>query len=136
MLLVILVPLVLGAVALAVRSNERRPLVLLAGALLHAAGVAVLFASPPARHPGEWLAFDAMGKVALLTTTILFVASAVYAQGYLRRRADRDNRIFVGGLLAMLGAMTTVAFSHHLGLSWVAIETTTLASVVVSIATQ
>ncbi|WP_242346455.1 proton-conducting transporter transmembrane domain-containing protein [Anaeromyxobacter terrae] len=128
MLFVILAPLVLAPAALAVPSNRRRPLVLLAGALLHAAGVAALFASPPPPRAGAWLAFDPMAKVTLLTTTVLFLAAAIYAQGYLARRKDRDNRVFVGGLLLLLAAMTTVALSQHLGLSWVAIEATTLAS--------
>ncbi len=128
MLLPIVLPLLLGGVAFAVPSNERRPVVLLAGALVHAAAVSALFVASPAPTPGAWLALDAIGKVALGTTTVLFVAAAVYAQAYLRRRADRDNRVFVGGLLVLLSAMTTVALSHHLGLSWVAIEVTTLAT--------
>jgi hydrogenase-4 component F len=127
-LLVIAAPLVAAAVAFTVGSNERRPLALLGGALVHGAGVAALLLRPPETGPGAWLAVDAMGAVTLLTTTVLSVAASVYAQGYLRRRADRDNRVFVGGLLVLLSAMTTVALSHHLGLSWVAIEITTLAT--------
>jgi hydrogenase-4 component F len=127
-LLPILGPVALSLVAFAVPSNRRRPLALLAGALLHAGGVAALFVAPPPARPGAWLALDALGKVALLTTTVLFVAAAIYAQGYLARRGDRDNRVFVGALLFLLGAMTTMALSHHLGLSWVAIEASTLAT--------
>jgi len=126
MLLVVLAPVVFGAIAFAYPSNRRRPVALLAGAAVHAAGVAALLAAPGEEVPGRWLALDAIGKVALGTTTVLFLAAAVYAQGYLARREDRDNRVFVGGLLVLLGAMTTVALSHHLGLSWVAIELTTL----------
>ena len=126
MLLVILAPLAFAAVALALPSNRTRPWVLLAGALVHAAGVSWLFATAPAPRAGDWLALDAIGKVTLLTTTLLFVASAVYAQGYLSRRQDRDNRVFVGGLLGLLASMTTVALSHHLGLTWVAMEASTL----------
>src|SRR6266540_4120661 len=126
MLFVILAPLALAAVALAVPSNRRRPVVLLAGALLHAGGVVALFVSPSPAAPAAWLAFDPLAKITLLTTTILFVASAVYAQGYLAQRTDRDNRVFVGGLLGLLGTMTTVALSQHLGLTWVAMEASTL----------
>ncbi|HET7825471.1 MAG TPA: proton-conducting transporter membrane subunit, partial [Anaeromyxobacter sp.] len=118
----------LAAVAFATPSNARRPLVLLTGALVHAGGVAWLFAASPAARRGTWLALDPIGQVTLLTTTILFVAASVYAQGYLARRHDRDNRVFVGGLLALLGSMTTVALSHHLGLTWVAMEASTLAT--------
>ncbi len=126
MLLIILAPLAIAALALAAPSNRRRPAFLLAGAVLHAGGVAALFVSPPHAGPGAWLAFDPLAKVTLLTTTILFFASAVYAQGYLAMRTDRDNRVFVGGLLGLLGTMTTVALSQHLGLTWVAMEASTL----------
>src|SRR6266545_1211651 len=126
MLFVIIAPLALAAVAFATPSNRHRPVALLAGALLHAGGVARLFVTSPTAGDGAWLALDALGKITLLTTTILFLASSVYAQGYLAQRPDRDNRVFVGGLLGLLGAMTTVALSHHLGLTWVAMEASTL----------
>lgn len=128
MLFVILAPLALAAVAFAVPSNRWRPLALLGGALLHAGGVVALLVSPPPRRAGAWLALDELGTITLLTTTTLFLAAAVYAQGYLVRRADRDNRVFVGGLLGLLGAMSTVALSHHLGVTWVAMEASTLAT--------
>jgi hydrogenase-4 component F len=127
-LLVILAPFLCAAVAFLVRSGRRRPLALLAGALAHAAGVGRLLLSPPALSPGDYLGVDALTKIALLTTTVLFLAAAVYAQGYLARRSDRDNRVFVGGLLVLLGTMTTVALSRHLGLTWVAMEASTLAT--------
>jgi hydrogenase-4 component F len=127
-LLLVLAPLVCAAVAFVVPSGRRRPLALVAGALAHAAGVARLLASPAAPAPGDYLGADALSKVALLTTTTLFLAAAVYAQGYLARRADRDNRVFVGGLLVLLAAMSTVALSRHLGVTWVAMEAATLAT--------
>jgi len=128
MLFVILAPLLCAAVAFGVPSNRRRPIALLAGALAHGGGVAALLrsAAPPAR--GDWLGLDALSTLTLLTTTTLFLAAAVYAQGYLSRRSDRDNRVFVGGLLVLLGAMTVVALSRHLGLTWVAMEAATLAT--------
>jgi hydrogenase-4 component F len=128
MLLVILAPLALAAVALAVPSGALRPRVLLAGAAVHAGGVASLLAAPPPLAAGDWLGVDAVAAITLLTTTVLFLAAAVYAQGYLALRHDRDNRVFVGGLLGLLGAMTTVALSRHLGLTWVAMEASTLAT--------
>ncbi len=128
MLLVILAPLALAVVALGVPSNGPRPRVLLAGAAVHAFGIATLLASPPPLAAGDWLGVDPVAKITLLTTTVLFAAAAIYAQGYLALRSDRDNRVFVGGLLGLLGAMTTVALSRHLGLTWVAMEASTLAT--------
>ncbi len=124
---VLLVPLLLGAAALAWPDGRSRPRLLLLGAVVHAGGIVGLWIRPgPALLEG-YLYLDAPGKVVLSTATALFLATAVYAQGYLRRRHDRDNRVFVAGLLALLFAMTAVGLAQHLGVLWVAIELTTLA---------
>ena len=125
---VLLAPLVLGFAGLGWPDNRTRPRILLAGALIHAAGMAGLWILPGPPILEGYLALDAPGKVVLSTTSALFLASAVYAQGYLRHRADRDNRVFVGGLLVLLFAMTAVGLAQHLGVLWVAIELTTLAT--------
>jgi hydrogenase-4 component F len=126
LLLLALVPLLFAVLAFALPDQRRRPLALLAGASLHALLVLVTWIRPPAPALGGWLLLDAPGKLVLAVTSALFLFCAVYAQGYLARRADRDNRVFVGGLLVLLSAMTVVALSQHLGLLWVAIEITTL----------
>ena len=128
LLLLVLVPLGLAAVAFAVGDQRRRPRVLLAGAAFHAALVAWFWVRPPAPALEGWLALDAPGKLVLSTASALFLACAVYAQGYLAYRRAWDNRVFVGGLLVLLPALTVVALSQHLGLLWVAIEVTTLAT--------
>ena len=75
-------------------------------------------------------------------TSLLFLAAAVYAVGYLAQRGaastpttDEDlpftnfpEAIFTGCLLVFLATMSLVAVSRHLGLMWVAVEATTLAS--------
>jgi hydrogenase-4 component F len=127
-LLVILAPLLLAGVAFAMPRSRWRPAMLLPAALLHAVGVARLWVAPPAPRPGAWLGLDAPGLLALTVMSALFLTCAVYAQGYLARRSDRDDRAFVGGLLILLAAVTTVALSQHLGLLWVAIEVTTLST--------
>src|SRR5512137_625592 len=127
-LLIILVSFVLGASAFAWPDNRTRPRLLLVGAVIHLAGVVSLWIQPEPPVLSGYLFLDAAGKVVLGTCSVLFLASAVYAQGYLRRRDDRDNRVFVGGLLVLLSAMTTVGVAQHLGVLWVAIEVTTLAT--------
>src|SRR5512141_2845714 len=128
MYFLVLAPLALAVLAFADPSPRRRPVMLLAGGFLHLGCLGLLWVRPPAPALGGWLELDPLAKVVLATTSTLFAVCAVYAQGYLVRRAERDNRVFVGRLLVLLSAMTVVALSQHLGLLWVAIELTTLST--------
>ncbi|BDG02570.1 complex I subunit 5 family protein [Anaeromyxobacter oryzae] len=128
MLLLVLVPLALAAVAFALPAGRRRPRVLLAGAIVHAAGVAALWVLRPAPALGGWLAVDAAGLLALTTASAVFLVCAVYVQGYLAAHPERDDRVFVSSLLVLLAAMTAVSLAQHLGLLWVVIEVTTLST--------
>jgi hydrogenase-4 component F len=76
----------------------------------------------------SWFGLDPPGKIVLLTISALYFCCAWYAPGYLRLREDRVNRMFVTALLLMLATMSLIAASQHVGLMWVAIEATTLAS--------
>jgi len=124
----IFIPLLGAALAFLIRSNRRRPLVLPAAALAHLAATLIALATPPRPHPGGWLALDAPGRLVLLLVSVLFAACSFYAVGYLRLRLDRPNRIFCGCLLGFLGMMSFITWANHLGLMWVAIESTTLSS--------
>src|SRR5262249_16731019 len=77
---------------------------------------------------GGWLVLDPLGKVLLVLVSVLFFLCALYAPGYLALRAERSNRVLCACLLGSLAMMTLVALAHHLGLMWVAVEATTLAS--------
>jgi len=127
-LLPIAIPLATAALAFALPSDRRRPLVLLAGAVAHLASVAWIWAGGPPPALGGWLAADPPGLLVLALVSALYLVCAVYAQGYLARRQDRKNRAFVGGLLVLLAATSAVALAQHLGLLWVAIEITTLST--------
>lgn len=128
LLLLVLAPLLLAAVAFALPGARRRPRVLLAGAALHAAGVVALWIRRPTPALGGWLAVDAAGLLALSTASAVFLLCAVYLQGYLAAHPERENRVFVGSLLVLLAAMTAVCLAQHLGLLWVVIEVTTLST--------
>ena len=72
-----------GVAALALRPAVRarvRPRVLLGGTVLHAAGVAPLWAPPARPGVGGWLALDAAGLLSLSTVSAVFLASAVYVR--------------------------------------------------------
>jgi hydrogenase-4 component F len=129
--LLILFPLVMAALTFAVPSNRWRPWLLPVGALGHLGLVVVaifLSGEGGVSGLGDWLLLDALGKVVLGFLSVLFFICALYAPGYLALRGDRPNRIFCADLLVVLALMTLVTLSHHLGLMWVAMEATTLAS--------
>jgi len=122
----ILLPLLVAALALVVPSNRFRPWLVPPVAALHLALTVYVLANPSLATVSESLILDPMGRIVLLTVSVLFFLCSFYAAGYLKIRSERSNRIFVACLLAFLGLISLVAWSHHLGLMWVAIEGTTL----------
>ncbi len=138
----ILVPMVSGLMSLLLPTERPQRIILLAAATTHLAlAIAIVFRQP---EPilNDWVQVDALGLLFLIITSTVFFAAAVYAVGYLQKEirtprpdwvegvlfSNAPQRLFVGCMLLFLSAMTLVTVSHHLGLLWVAMEGTTLAS--------
>jgi len=128
-------PALAGLAALAVGSHRQRRVLLLAAAASHlglAAGSCLLGPFPVSR----WLGLDGASLLFLVITSGLFMAASLSAVHSLRREegdpgrggAGTSERVFTGCLLLFLASMTLVVVSRHLGLLWVAVEATTLAS--------
>jgi hydrogenase-4 component F len=127
LLVPILAPLVLAALAL-VAGDRTRPWIVPASAVLHALTTAyVVIANPPAMFEG-WLQLGPLGAVVLGFLSVFYLGLAFYVPGYLAQRRDQSNRVFCAAFIAILGPMSLVMIAHHLGLMWVAIETATLAT--------
>ncbi len=138
----LLVPTVAGLTAFVLRPNWPRRILLLLAAAAHTAMTAACWAQRPAPAIHGWVAVDAASLLFLSITSTLFLICAIYAVGYLAREArseqhhgDEDlpfvnfpEAVFAGCLLLFLATMTLVAVSRHLGLMWVGVEATTLAS--------
>jgi hydrogenase-4 component F len=141
LLALVLVPLLAAAAVAGLRAAPGRAL-LVAAAATHTALTGLAWAEPPEPLFERWLALDAPGLIFLSISSLLFLMSAIYAVGYLRREpagAHRDReegglfinepeRVFLACLLAFLAAMTLVCVSQHFTLLWVGVEATTLAS--------
>jgi hydrogenase-4 component F len=123
-----LLPLTMAVVVFLTPSKSWRPRLLAATAVAHFALTVATLAAPAPRGANEWLRLDAPGRLLLAVVSLLFLACAIYSVGYLRYRVERENRRFCACLLVVLGTMSLVAFSQHLGLLWVGIEATTLAT--------
>jgi len=136
--LLILYPLAVAGAAFVFPSNRWRPWFVPVGAFGHLVLVAsAVFQWPLAFQStgtagatalGGWLELDVLCKVVLGFLSVLFFLCSLYLPGYLAARAERPNRVFCANLLAVLAMMTLVTLSHHLGLMWVAMEATTLAT--------
>jgi hydrogenase-4 component F len=135
-------PLAAGLLMLLMSADLPRRLLLLAVAAAHLALVGACFARPPTPMLNGILDPDALSFVFLSLTSLLFFMSSLYAVGYLReegpgqRRELRDNEAFTNlpeqrfcaCLCFFLAATTLVACTRHLGMLWVGIECTTLAT--------
>ncbi|WP_041970072.1 proton-conducting transporter membrane subunit [Geobacter sp. OR-1] len=120
------IPLLGALIAWVIPDNRVRPYVLPVVGLSHLAMTAWLLGNAPPQSPGGWIWLDPLGKIVLLCISLLFTVCAVYAVGYLGYRQERSNRVLCMGLLTCLSAMTLVTICQHLGLLWVAVETTTV----------
>ncbi len=126
--LLILFPLAMAALTFAVPSNRWRPWLLPLGS----AGQLLLVLW--ALQTGEctalkgWLALDPLGTVFLGFISAFFCICSLYVPGYLAQTVRKSNRVFCANLYLFLAMMTLVTLSHHLGLMWVAMEATTLAT--------
>jgi hydrogenase-4 component F len=127
-LLTILLPLAMAVVTFFTPSKRWRPRLLAATAAAHLGLTSVALSRPPDVGSTGWLHLDAPGRLLLGLVSVLFVCCAVYSVGYLRYRVERANRRFCACLLVALGTMSVVAHSQHLGLLWVGMEATTLAT--------
>lgn len=138
----ILIPTLAGAAAFLIRPDGLRRALLLATAAVHLGLTAVCWTRTQGLAVNAWLAVDAASLLFLTCTSVLFFAASIYGIGYLRHEAGHrdtdfeegflfDNlreATFTGCLLLFLAAQTLVTVSTHLGLIWVAMEATTLAS--------
>ena len=142
LVLLLATPLLAGLLCLVIRSRvwwERLNL----AAFVIVAGLAVLLGQDVARPGGPgrvsalngWLQADALSALVVGLTAFVALACAIYAVGYFRRDLQ-EGRITEAQLrhyyvLAPLFvcAMLLAPLADNLGVMWVAIESTTLASV-------
>lgn len=128
LLLLVILPLAGAGIAFTIPSNRWRPWVLPLTAIGHLAVTAWLLPQGDQWMLDRWLAIDPLSRFFLGLISVLFLICSLYAPAYLRVRPERDNRVLCGCLLLAMAMMSLVMLSHHLGLMWIAMEATTLAT--------
>ncbi len=122
----IILPLIGALVTWLIPYDRMRPKILSLFTCAHLGMTLRMITCPPPVSPDGWFQLDALGKIVLLSTSVLFLTCALYSIGYLFYRRERSNRVLCIGLLVCLAAASLVTITHHLGLMWVALETTTI----------
>jgi len=140
--LTIIAPALAGATAFVIVNNHARRMLLVGTALAHLVLTLGAFTAPSRPLFDGALLLDEAGRLFLLITSVLFLAAAFYTAGYLKRetRGNRQDMVegslfsnspearFTGCLLLFLAALSFVCMARNLGLLWVGVEATTLAS--------
>jgi len=138
----VLIPALLGLLAMVVPGRRLRRALLGLGSAGHAGLVARIALHRAPMPAGAWIGLDAAGLLFLCIASVLFIAVSIYTLGYLGRESGRTVRdaeegflianepeaIFIGCLLLFLATMSLVCISRDMGLLWVAVEATTLVS--------
>ena len=127
-LALVILPAVMALIAFLVPRNRVRPWLVPLAAAAHLGIVVWALGQPPLVALGGWIVLDDLGKLILGFTSVFFFPCALYTPGYLATHPERDNRVFCMALLAFLAMLSLIIESHHLGLMWVALEASTLAS--------
>ncbi|MBI4366254.1 MAG: NADH dehydrogenase FAD-containing subunit [Deltaproteobacteria bacterium] len=180
-LFLVIVPSGLGVVTLLIRGERRRKirrLLMIVGALAHAAGTGLLHVRPEEGSLWGLIEVDPLGLLFLTITSLLFLIASVCSLGYFRHEYEKQetspegalrgrlhpalpveggksepcsdaqqNRRFCGVqtarapmiaegvshlytpcMLFLLAAMTLTTVASHVGVLWIAIEATTIAS--------
>jgi hydrogenase-4 component F len=130
LLLAVALPLGFALGAFALPSERLRPWLIPSAALCQLPLAALLLARREDLAPaaGAWVGLDPLGVLLLGYLAVLFACCAFYAPPYLQLRRERPNRVFCTMLLVVFAMMNFFVLSQHVGLMWVTIEATTLAT--------
>ena len=129
--LLVIVPAVLGVLALFSKDLRIDLALLLGTAIAHLLVTAFLWTGASRPEFDALLTLDVPGLLFLSMTSVIFLSAALYTIPYiLHGTHDKPAALqrFIPCLLWFLSAMTLVAVTQNLALMWAAVEGTTLAS--------
>ncbi len=126
-LILLALPSLFGLLALIIPDGHGRPWLLPLGCALNFSAVISCWKIPPSPLSG-WLGLDELSLIVLSLVALIFLISSLYSVEYLRLRRERPNRLFTFCLFLTLSALNLVSLSRQMGLLWMGMEMTTLAT--------
>lgn len=135
-ILLVALPTFLGIITLLIRGEERRKirrLFLILGAFFHTGGTISLYLRPEEKSFLGLIQIDPLGLLFLTITSLLFLFASVYSLGYFQHEREKYSEegvshLYTPCMLFFLAAMTLTTVASQLGILWIAIEATTVAS--------
>ena len=95
----LLIPTVAGLLAFVIRSDRLRRGLLFSTALVHTGLMVAAWGTPPAPLWEGWFGLDAVGRVFLGITSVLFLTVTVYGLSYLHHEQHTTHADFEEGFL-------------------------------------
>ncbi len=124
----VVIPFIIGLLALAVKSENLRPWLLPLGCAIHSSIVAACWRRLPEASAGGWFFMDSLSLLVLSLSSAIFLLCSIYCLEYLRLRREQSNRLFTACLSFVLGAVSLVCVTRHMGILWIGMEAATLAA--------
>lgn len=128
--LLLIFPIVATLLLVILKNKWLNNATLIVYALMHFALSCTYLVNPSLIEKTQYFAIDSTNFIFMMLLSIVFLAVAVYNNGYMRHSeaSARSLSHYSGMTLIFVMAITGAILSNNLGLSWVFIEATTLAS--------
>ncbi|HOH46292.1 MAG TPA: proton-conducting transporter membrane subunit [Candidatus Cloacimonadota bacterium] len=121
-----LFPIIASLLSFSLRNKSLNRFLVLTHSLLHLGfGLALLV---PQTGFAAWFGADSYAQIFFLVTAILYAAAAFYPLTGHNALSPKQSSIYTICLMAFVASMDSANLSQNLGLIWVFVETTTLAS--------
>ncbi len=132
-LFVVFIPLAAGILALFLKNKFSMNAITVITPFLHLLATAALFSSGATGKGSDLIQVDALSLIILLSISMLFLPVSIYAISYMDKESDgkfdiTTRKVFVCCLMVFVASMSLSTITKNMGLIWIAIETTTIAS--------
>ncbi len=126
--IILIIPVLFTIIAWWMRKPMLNNTLMILHALIHIAMVPVLYFMPDFPWPIRYFTIDALGIFFYLILSVLYLATALYGVGFLKHPGRSHHTLTATSTMMFVFSMDGAFFADNLGLLWVFIETTTLAS--------